>query len=240
MNSSSLPTASSGSALRHEFFQTDTFVTISVFAKNLDPATVSVTFEPTRLHLQGRLPPPPPAADSDAAAPQDGAPFELTWSPLTAEIVPEGSRYEVLKTKIELKLKKAQEGVRWPSVEGTPMQGALPATMAPLPSGTSAAAQAAASTPAAVYPTSSKKPKNWDQIEKAIEAETDEKPEGQAALNALFQQIYQNADDATRRAMIKSYTESGGTALSTNWQDVSKGPVPVTPPEGMEARKFDQ
>lgn len=37
------------------------------------------------------------------------------------------------------------------------------------------------------YPTSSKKPKNWDQIDKDIEKEIlKEKPEGDAALNTLF------------------------------------------------------
>jgi suppressor of G2 allele of SKP1 len=32
---------------------------------------------------------------------------------------------------------------------------------------------------------------------------------------------------------MKSYQESGGTNLSTNWKDVSKGTVKVSPPEGM-------
>lgn len=37
----------------------------------------------------------------------------------------------------------------------------------------------------------------------------------------FFKKLYADADDDTRRAMVKSYQESGGTALSTNWKDVA-------------------
>lgn len=36
----------------------------------------------------------------------------------------------------------------------------------------------------------------------------------------FFRQLYGDADEDTRRAMMKSYEESGGKSLSTNWQDV--------------------
>lgn len=58
----------------------------------------------------------------------------------------------------------------------------------------------------ATYPTSSKNPKNWDKIAADVAAEEkDEKLEGDAALNRLFQQIYANGTDETRRAMNKSF-----------------------------------
>ena len=90
------------------------------------------------------------------------------------------------------------------------------------------------------YPSSSKKQHDWDKLAATIEKEdSEEKKEGEAALNELFQKIYANADDDTRRAMNKSYQESGGTVLSTNWKDIGKKKVDVKPPDGMEYKKYE-
>lgn len=67
--------------------------------------------------------------------------------------------------------------------------------------------------------------KDWTKIEKEIIAEEEEEKKnlkGDAALNNFFQSIYANASEDQRRAMIKSFQTSGGTVLSTNWDDVSK------------------
>lgn len=58
-------------------------------------------------------------------------------------------------------------------------------------------------------------------------------------VNGFFKKLFKNADPDTRRAMMKSYTESNGTALSTNWSEVSKGPVETKPPDGMVERKYE-
>ena len=52
--------------------------------------------------------------------------------------------------------------------------------------------------------------------------------------------MFKNADDDTKKAMMKSYQESNGTALSTSWADVSKGPVKTEPPEGLVAKKWGE
>merc|ERR1712039_511993 len=89
------------------------------------------------------------------------------------------------------------------------------------------------------YPTSNKQKRNWSQVDREIEEELkNEKPAGDEALNTLFKQIYDRADDETRRAMNKSFQTSGGTVLSTNWGEVSsadyEGKDRPTPPEGQE------
>ena len=39
---------------------------------------------------------------------------------------------------------------------------------------------------------------------------------------------------------MKSFQESGGTTLSTNWDEVGKGKVEVQPPQGSEWKRWGQ
>jgi hypothetical protein len=48
-----------------------------------------------------------------------------------------------------------------------------------------------------------------------------------------------DGDEKTRKAMNKSFQESGGTVLSTNWDEIQKDKVEVKPPDGMEFKKWD-
>lgn len=56
-----------------------------------------------------------------------------------------------------------------------------------------------------MYP-SSKTSKDWDKIAQDIKKEeANEKLEGEEALNQLFQKIYADGSDETRKAMNKSF-----------------------------------
>lgn len=87
--------------------------------------------------------------------------------------------------------------------------------------------------------------KNWDGItteileaDKPATSDHDPNVGGDATVNEFFQKIFADADEDTKRAMMKSYQESGGTTLSTNWDEVKKGPVEVKPPEGSEWKRW--
>lgn len=92
---------------------------------------------------------------------------------------------------------------------------------------------------------SKKTRKNWDGItssildrEKALTSDDDPNVGGDSTVNEFFQKLFADADEDTKRAMMKSYQESGGTTLSTNWDEVKKAPVEVKPPEGSEWKKW--
>ena len=87
------------------------------------------------------------------------------------------------------------------------------------------------------YPTSSKMgPKDWDRIN---DGDEDEDAAKDGDVNSFFQQIYKGADEDTKRAMMKSFVESNGTALSTSWDDAKNKTYKTQPPEGAEAKKWE-
>ncbi|GME76534.1 unnamed protein product [Ambrosiozyma monospora] len=76
------------------------------------------------------------------------------------------------------------------------------------------------------YPTSGHRKIDWSEIEKEVGDEDDMDTD---SPDYFFKKLYKDADPDTQRAMLKSYQESNGTALSTDWKDVSSKfyePVP--------------
>lgn len=212
-------------AYKHQWYQSQTHVTIEVLARDVraseaefaateDSATVTIRREPR---------------NGNAA---ETPPYALRLR-LFGGIHPADSKLTVGVAKVELRLRKS-EAIQWSDLTAE----AREKTKATQPLNFS---DASMSRPA--YPSSkaaqTKRPTDWDKLEAELDAEEEEPPSGDAALNKLFQDIYGKADEETRRAMNKSFQESGGTVLSTNWAEIGAKTTEAQPPEGMESKKYE-
>ena len=73
----------------------------------------------------------------------------------------------------------------------------------------------------------------WDGIT------TEEKEKEGGDPNDFFKTLFKDASPEAQKAMMKSYSESGGTVLSTNWDEVKQKKTEVKPPAGMVPKKFE-
>ncbi len=189
--------------------------------------------------------------------------YEFSIPSLFSPIKPESSSYRVYNTKIEMVLDKCQPGVKWPSLEGThrglSYASETSTTKTPTETPSLKSPDPVAKESAPVYPSSSRKgPKNWDLVaQSALKAEKeaeggkesagtegdnddDDDYPGRDATTDFFRMLYKNSSPDVQKAMIKSYQESNGTTLSTNWEEVKKAPVKTQPPAGVEAKKWNE
>ncbi|KAF5460621.1 hypothetical protein F2P56_020478 [Juglans regia] len=198
---------------RHEYYQKPEEVVVTIFAKGIPANNVAVEFGEQILSVTIDV----PGEDAYNFQPR-----------LFGKIVPEKCRYDVLSTKVEIRLVKA-EGINWSSLEYSKEIAVTQKVNV-----SSVGSQRPA------YPSSMPRKKDWDKLVALVKKEEkEEKLDGDAAVNKLFREIYQNADEDMRRAMSKSFIESNGTALSTDWKEVGSKKVEGSPPEGMEMKKWE-
>ncbi|WVN89178.1 uncharacterized protein L203_104394 [Cryptococcus depauperatus CBS 7841] len=211
---------------RYDFYQTASELILALYVKGYDKVKDDVKIDIGNNSALIVLP----------AISPESQPSQITLSPL-AGLLEAGSTYRILGTKIEFKLRKAG-GLHWPGllVDSSGSAGASQ----PLSMSTLTPNEVAAQEPLKAQQSASRERKNWDKID--IEEDevdsSDPNAGGDAALQKFFSQLYSNSDDDTRRAMIKSFTESGGTTLSTDWSSIGKQTTPIRPPEGVEPKKF--
>jgi len=212
-NDAQLVASSSKAKYRHEYYQKPGEVVVTVFAKGIPANSVSVDFGEQLLSVSIDV----PGEDSYTFQPR-----------LFGKIIPAQCKYEVLSTKIEIRLAKA-EALQWTSLEFS-KDVTVPKSIIASSSGSQRPS----------YPSSKPKKVDWEKLEAQVKKEEkEEKLDGDAALNKFFRDIYQDADEDTRRAMRKSFVESNGTVLSTNWNEVGSKMVEGSPPDGMEVKKWE-
>ncbi|CAF0912348.1 unnamed protein product [Adineta steineri] len=202
--------------INHTWYQSETTVVVVVPIRNVQREQVHVDTTDKTLNVKIEI----PSSDS-------GYNLELD---LAYPINSSRTDFKVNTANVEIRLYKT-DAIQWTSLDAQHKPNIPPVNMNRAPN--------VQSVPPS-YPSSSKKAKDWDKLEVEIKKEEkEEKPEGDAALNHLFQQIYRDGTDEQKRAMNKSFAESGGTVLSTNWDEISKTKTECKPPDGMEWKKYD-
>ncbi|PQM40232.1 protein SGT1 homolog [Prunus yedoensis var. nudiflora] len=189
---------------RHEFYQKPDEVVVTIFAKGIPAKDVHIDFGEQILSV------------SIDVAGEDTFHFQPR---LFGKIIPKKCRYEVLSTKVEIRLAKA-DPLHWTSSEFSKDNSVVPRVS--VPDATAYSYWRAK----AILPILKTKKGRLDKLEAEVKKEEkEEKLDGDAALNKFFQDIYKDADEDTRRAMRKSFVESNGTVLSTNWKEVGNKKV---------------
>ncbi|KAL8342330.1 hypothetical protein RB601_005022 [Gaeumannomyces tritici] len=232
-------TAAAGAVPKEQKFRIDHFqnkevVTLSIFVKGADKDRVAVERAGGDIVVVRNIP----------RQPNPDLVLKLSHAISAAGEI----KHKVFGTKIELTLLNGTPGQKWTSwgseLMGPDAAAALSAaaSSARVPATsdtpTAAAAAPAAAPPAAdkppAYPTSAKGgPKDWEKVG-GDDADEDKEQD----VDAFFKTLYQNAAPEARRAMMKSYVESNGTHLSTDWAGVKDGKVPTHPPDGAEVKKW--
>jgi HSP20 family molecular chaperone IbpA len=213
------------SSPKYQYYQSDKVMTISILEAGVRAEDLTVRFEPKHLVVILR---------------KDGTDFTVIAGALYSEIDVEKSKVVIKAEKVLLKLRKV-DAFEWHELLGKVDENSKKATHAKVISEQSkkdvkdidnnSSDDTTPSSPKIATTISNDTNKtrpyaghrDWDAIERnIIEEEKKEKPEGDEAMNKLFKQIYADASEDTRRAMVKSFQTSGGTVLSTNWDEVKK------------------
>lgn len=120
-----------------------------------------------------------------------------------AYIRPKLTRIQLSPMKVEVILYKVDRGVKWDDLRYQDnLQLADENDKDPL------------------NPNARKTTEDWNKIVQHIRLEEELEEARSSNLDAFFRKLYDEGDDDTKRAMIKSFQTSRGTVLSTNWKEV--------------------
>jgi len=233
--------------IRHEWYQNSQNVIITIYAKGVQKDKTEVDIEEDLVSISF-----PHPSDLSSSFSLSLDPLSALIDPSRSKHQVMSTKVEITLAKVEQGKKWANLEGTAPLQKSN---GAAPdkdparaAVMSTLQTSSTTA------TAAPSYPTSSRKgPKNWDKLasdltakkpkkakkksdsDKQDKAGSDSNEEGEDdgyesdmggdAVDGFFKKLYKDADPDTQRAMMKSFTESNGTALSTNWSEVGKKKV---------------
>ena len=225
--------SSSAQTPKYQYYQDDSWMKIQIMEPNLSSESCTVSIEPTSINV---------------TVTKSRTTYTVIHGDLYESVVVDRCRTIFKDEKVLIKLKKVKSGDWYALLDDKNKKKKAPVEEEATAS--TASEEKTAESESIDESTNAKKTmprpyastKDWDAINRSLtQAEEAENPEGDEALNKLFKQIYANASEDTRRAMVKSMQTSGGTVLSTNWDEVSKADYEKerVAPKGMEWKNYE-
>ncbi|KAH7165772.1 oxidosqualene:lanosterol cyclase [Dactylonectria macrodidyma] len=252
------PVVPSDTPLRLQEFQSTATMSVSIFSKGVNKEKLQVQYLPSAVVLDSVIYPngdeKPFRLDLWGEIDTEASKYTVTpnkvelnlkkktpgkWPQLKGESKEEPTDANAAKEKAELEFLKEARNKAIQESENASKTTAPKPTAPPLAEEKGKAPAKSTETepqkPAGVpYPTSSRTgAKDWDKFG------ADEDEEEGKDVNGFFKQLFKNSTPEQQRAMMKSFTESNGTALSTDWNDVKDRTVETVPPDGVNAKKWE-
>lgn len=204
--------------LRYEWFQTSDQVIIEIYIKNIKNEQVDINLNEYNIDININI--------------NYYNNYNLNID-LAHSIDKTKSSYNILPTKIEIKLRKLKIS-KWKTLEKIYNDD----NNINIESDWQTYVDKNKGNSIHYYP-SSKGNKDWSKIGCEDTDSDEEKLNDEEQVNKTFESIFNNGTDEQRKAMLKSFYESAGTVLSTDWGEVGKKKIEVQHVEGVELRTWN-
>lgn len=195
--------------VRYDWYQNTTDVVLTIYMKRIKKEDLTINYAKNSIWGTIRI--------------SDQEVINIKFN-VSHEIIPNKCSFRITPFKIEIYLRKSKL-FTWKNLQSDAKQSkTIPAKVSDYSA-------------APAYPIW-RRNKECSVVKEQLKEESSQIPDDDYTLIQLLQEVYERGSDEVKKAMNKSFTESKGTVLSTDWEEIGRGEVEVRPPDGVEFKKW--